>query len=336
MVRTTTSRGPGTDQFKKFIARQPIFDREQRVFGYELLFRSSEVNSFDGSDPDAATQKVIADAIFLHGLESLTGNRKAFINFTAKLLSGEYLSVLPKEQVVIEILETVEPDPEVLANCHRLKQAGYCLALDDVGFSLRPEAFQNLVDIIKVDLCTTTPEQRRLLVLRFVPQGIALLAEKVETYEEYELAKKMGFQYFQGYFFGKPQTISHRDLPAFQVNYLRILQAIHRPEMDLEGIERIIRSEPALCYKLLRYLNSPFFGFANPISSIRHAISLLGEKEFRCWVSLLAVTSMAASKPQELVVTSLIRAAWVRIPGSEIRDGGARRRLVSARAVQPD
>ena len=300
---------PGTDELTRFIARQPIFDRDRRVIGYELLFRQSEVNAFDGSDPDAATRSVITDAMLLHGLNTLTGPHKAFINFSANLLGSDCALVLPKDRTVIEILETVEPSPDVLASCLRLKEAGYCLALDDVGSSIRPEAFQNLVDIIKVDLRCTSPEQRRLLVARFVPREVVLLAEKVETYAEFDLARRVGFQLFQGYFFSKPQIISSRELPALQVNYLRILEAVQRPVMNMEEIERIIKSEPALCFKLLRYLNSAFFSFSSSIRSIRHAISLLGEEQFRAWVSLLAVTLMSSDKPQELVVSSLVRAA---------------------------
>ena len=315
MVKSVASRGVQSvashaERVTKFIARQPIFDRDQRVFGYELLFRPGEMNSPGEFDPEDATRHVIADVTLLHGLDKLADHRKAFINFTAQTLGGDYFAMLPKDQVVIEILESVEPAEDVLANCLRLKEAGYCLALDDVQVCSRVDDFLDLVDIIKVDFRASTPEERRLLIVRFAPRGLALLAEKVETFEEFQLAKKIGFQYFQGYFFSKPQMIASRDLPAFQANYLRILQAIHRPEMNRQEVERIIKSEPSLCYKLLRYLNSPFFGFRSRISSIRHAVTLLGETQFRCWASLLAVASMAAGKPEELVITSLIRAAW--------------------------
>jgi len=315
MVKAVASRGAqrvGSEpaRITKFIARQPIFDRNQRVFGFELLFRPGKLNSPGEFDPDEATRHVIADVMLLHGWEKLTDHRKAFINFTAEALAGDYVATLPKDQVVIEILETVEPAREVLANCLRLKEAGYCLALDDVQACSRVEDFLDLADIVKVDFRASTPEERRLLIVRFAPRGIALLAEKVETYEEFQLAKKAGFHLFQGYFFSKPQMISSRDLPTFQANYLHILQAIHRPELNRKEVERILKTETSLCYKLLRYLNSPFFGFRTTISSIGHALTLLGEDQFRRWASLLAVTSMAAGKPEELVVTSLTRAAW--------------------------
>ncbi|MCH7978964.1 MAG: HDOD domain-containing protein [Acidobacteria bacterium] len=298
------------DTLRKFIARQPIFSRKQEVYGYELLFRSGLHDFFDGSDPEQATYTVIADSLFLHGLEMLTENRKAFINCTREVLLSEYTLLLPKENVVLEIVEGVEPDPEVLAACRRLKDLGYCLTLDDVCSLERPEPFLGMVDMIKVEFPGMTPEQREEMVRRFGPQGIIMLAEKVETRSDFDEAAAMGYQYFQGYFFSEPQLISSRDIPAFKLNYLRILQAVHCLEIDLREIERIIKTEPALCYKLLRYLNSPVFGFRGHIRSIRHAVSMLGENEIRCWVSLLALASMGEDKPAELVVTSLIRASW--------------------------
>ncbi|MCH8268495.1 MAG: HDOD domain-containing protein [Acidobacteria bacterium] len=312
-VKQITEQGPrisGETSAEKFIARQPIFDSREKVYGYELLFRSGIKNYFDGSDPNRATYSVIVDSLLLHGLERLTGRRKAFINYPREALLNGYAEVIPNNLAVVEILETVEPDAEVLAACRHLKDLGYCLVLDDVFSSERPEAFQGLVDIIKVDLSLSTPVQREQIVRRFAPRGIALLGEKVETHEEFQQLKTLGFQYFQGYFFSKPQIISSRDIPAFKLNYLRILQAINRPEINLEEIERIIKGEPSLCYKLLRYLNSSFFGLRSDIRSIRHAVFLLGEREVRLWVSLLVLTSMGEDKPQELVVTSLVRASW--------------------------
>ncbi len=309
-AKRTTEQGPrisGETSAEKFIARQPIFDSREKVYGYELLFRSGIENYFDGSDPNRATYSVIVDSLLLHGLERLTGRRKAFINYPREALLNGYAEVIPKHLAAVEILETVEPDAEVLAACRRLKAMGYCLVLDDVFSSERPEAFLGLVDIIKVDLLLSTPEQ---IVRRVGSRGIALLGEKVETHEEFQQLKTLGFQYFQGYFFSKPQIISSRDIPAFKLNYLRILQAINHPEINLEEIERIIKGEPSLCFKLLRYLNSAFFGLRSDIHSIRHAIFLLGEREIRLWASLVALTSMGEDKPQELVVTSLVRASW--------------------------
>ena len=198
-----------------------------------MLFRSGQVNVFDGRDPNQATASVIVDSLFLHGLETLTNHRRAFINCTREMLVDDYTGLLPKDITVVEILETVEPDAEVLAACRRLKQRGYCLALDDVSSSERLTAFMDLVAFIKVDLPTTTPEQRREMARLCAHNRIAALAEKVETHDDFCQAQAMGYHYFQGYFFSKPQIMSGRDIPAFKLNYFRILQAVQRPEIEL-------------------------------------------------------------------------------------------------------
>ena len=294
----------------KFIARQPIFDRQQQVYGYELLFRSGQVNAFDGRDPDRATASVIVDSLFLHGLETLTNHRRAFINCTREMLVDDYTGLLPKDITVVEILETVEPDAEVLAACRRLKERGYCLALDDVSSSERLTAFVDLVAFVKVDLPTTTPEQRREMARLCAHHRIAALAEKVETHDDFCQAQAMGYHYFQGYFFSKPQIMSGRDIPAFKLNYFRILQAVQRPKVELEEIEAIVKTEQSLCFRLLRYLNSPFFGFRNGIHSIRHALTLLGARPIKLWTSLVVLATMCQDKPSELAVTCLTRAVF--------------------------
>ena len=295
---------------KKFIARQPIFDRRLNAFAYELLYRGSSDNAFHQADPDQATYNVLADSLFLHGLEALTNRRKAFINCTRSVLVNDYATCLPSEVAVAEILETVEPDDEVLEACRRLKQQGYRLALDDVNEAGRVRAFGDLADFIKVDLPAAPPERQQELVRLGRSLGMQLVAEKVESHQEFRQTVAMGFDYFQGYFFSKPEMISRQEIPAFQLNYLRILGAVQEPEVNLEEIEKIIKVEESLCFKLLRYLNSSLFGFRGRIHSIHHALSLLGEKETRLWVSLAALTSMGDGKPEELVVTSLVRAVW--------------------------
>lgn len=294
---------------QKFVARQPIFDREQKIYAYELLFRSGMENFFSATDADQASSSVISDGTLLHDLNSLTDGHWAFINCTREILLQGYPTMLPKDLAVVEILETVEPKPDVLAAVQELKDKGYRLALDDVTFDDRSSPFLDLVDIIKVDMPVTTPEQRKKLVEMYAPRGKVLLAEKVETQEEFREVCDAGFHYFQGYFFSKPEIITSRDIPAFKLNYLRVLRAVNRLDLDLDELESIIKSEASLAYKLLRYLNSAFFGFRKEITSIRHALALLGEREIKTWASLLALAGMAEDKPDELVVNSMIHAA---------------------------
>lgn len=290
----------------RFIARQPIFDSRERVYGYELLFRSGLENRYTANDGDAAARDV-ADNFLNAGARTLTAGRKAFINCTRQFLVNEYATLLPKNETVIEILETIEPDAEVLAACRRLKDLGYVIALDDFVYSPRFQPFVELTDIIKVDFKLSTPGERHQAVAKFAPLGIRLLAEKVETRAEFAEACSSGYSYFQGYFFCKPQIVPSPHIPAFKVHYLRILQAISESELNRNEIVALIDREVSLCYKLLRFVNSPLFGFRREISSTGHALALMGDRELRKWAAVAAVVGIAGNKPTELVLTSLAR-----------------------------
>lgn len=290
----------------RFIARQPIFDRQERVYGYELLFRSGLENRYTAEDGDAAACDV-TDNFLNAGAQTLTAGRKAFLNCTRQFLVNEYATLLPREQAVIEILETIEPDAEVLAACRKLKNLGYVIALDDFVYAERFQPFVELADIIKIDFQLSGPDQRKQAVARFAPFGIRLLAEKVETRAEFAEADSSGYAYFQGYFFCEPQIIPSPHVPAFKVNYLRILQAVQKPELDRTEVVRLIEREVSLCYKLLRFVNSSLFGFRTEVNSTAHALALLGDRQVRKWASVAAVLGIADDKPDELVLTSLAR-----------------------------
>lgn len=294
-----------------FVARQPIFDQRLRVFGYELLYRSTAANRADFPDGDQATRSVIVNA-FLHiGLPRLTGGKKAFINFTQNLLIEKVAFNLPRELTVIEILEDVMPDPELLLACRKFHDAGYTLALDDylaTSDHLRPLA--DLVDILKVDFRSNDDEGKKAVAERVRASAIhaSLLAEKVETHEEFQWAVENGYTYFQGFFFSKPEIIPGSDVPGYKLNYLKMLQELHRKDLDYASLGDTIRRDVSLSYKLLNYINSAYFGIRQQVTSVRHAIMLLGEDEFRRWASLVILAGLGKDKPQELLVTSLIRA----------------------------
>ncbi len=296
-----------------FIARQPIFDQQQKVYAYELLFRSGLQNNFcDNPDLNNAASKVIADSGMLLGTENITGGKKAFINVTREVLLNELVILLPKDLTVVEILETVDPDPEVIAACQKLKEAGYLLALDDFVYDDRYEPLVEMADIIKVD-CLATGHEAQAALLRRIGQTnkkALLLAEKVETREAFQEALDLGFTYFQGYFFCKPTILSKKDVPGFKLQHLRILQEIHKPDLDFGQIEMIIRRDLSLAYKLLRYINSASFSWRNEIESMRQALMLLGEKQLKKWVSLVVLTSMGKDKAEELVLQAIIRAKF--------------------------
>lgn len=292
-----------------FVARQPIFDKQQRVFAYELLYRLSQKNYYDNPDGDRATAEVIANSFLLFGIEALTGGKRAFINFSQNLLKNEVAFNLPRDLVAVEILEDVKVDEEVIAACRRLKQHGYLLVLDDFAFKAELEPLIALADIIKVDFLNTPAEIRREL-LRFRSDKVSLLAEKVETREAFAEALEMGYTYFQGYFFSKPVILSGRNISGYKLNYLQLLREVSRPEPDLDKLENFIKRDVSLSYLLLKYINSAAYGFRTRISSIKHALVMLGIKEIKKWVSLIVLRGMGEDKPDELMTASIIRAKF--------------------------
>jgi len=294
---------------ERFLARQPIFNHQRIVYGYEVLFRSGPENYFDHSHPDAAAASA-ADSLLLFGLERLTGGRRAFLNCTREFLVHDFPFVFPKDRVVIEILESVHVDAETVEACARLKKAGYLLALDDFRTSPAWEPLLSMADFIKVDLLLTPFDEQMQLARVFSASKVSLVAEKVETYDEFQRTLAWGYTYFQGYFFSRPEMLRHHDVPAYKLNYLRILQAVNQPQIDLHAVSERIKEEASLSYRLLRYLNSPAFPFVANVSSIPHGLSLLGERGTRKWVSLVAVACMGDEKPTELLMLPLVRARF--------------------------
>ncbi len=292
------------------VARQAIFDRRLKVYGYELLFRPCRDCSSSGTNDSAATLQVITNSFFSIGLERLLAGTRAFINFPQELLTDARIFSLPASNTVIEILETVRPEPAVVNACRVLREKGYVLALDDFSHLKGWDRLANLVSIIKVDFRVTTEAQQQALVERYSGRGACMLAEKIETQEEFERASKMGYHYFQGYFFARPVIVSRREISGSKLGYLRILREIHRPELELFALEALIQREVSLASKLLRYINSSIFGWINPVHSIRQALALLGEQEIRNWVSLATLPTLASDKPDELIRTALLRARF--------------------------
>lgn len=293
-----------------FVARQPIFDKKQKVIGYELLYRIGYENYYDRLDGDRATADVIANSFLLIGIEALTGGKRAFINFSQNLLQSEVVFNLPRELVAVEVLEDVQINAEIIAACHRLKQNGYMLVLDDFVFTPNYMPLIELADIIKVDFLNTAFEERFELARWFGNKNVSLLAEKVETRAAFEEALEMGYSYFQGYFFSKPVVLSGQDISVYKMNYLQALSEINRSEPDFGKIEGIIKRDVSMAYKLLKYINSAAYGFRKRISSIRHALVMLGIAEVKKWISLIALRGMIDDKPDEIMTSSVIRAKF--------------------------
>jgi len=289
----------------RYVARQPIFDREERVFGYELLFRDGLENAFTG-DCDEASRATL-DRSLLMGLDVLCDGRRAFVNCTRDTLIKGLVMLLPSNSTVVEILENVPPDPDVITALQRLKEAGYMIALDDYVANDPREPLADMADIIKVEMRLTTEEQRAEMIKKHGPWRSRMLAEKIETQADFARARDQGFVYFQGYFFRRPEMMNIRDMPANRLNYLRMLQEVSRAELDVKGLERLIKSEASVTYRLLRYLNSAMFGFRNEIHSVGHALSILGERDLRRWVRLVAAVGAGQEKTSDLVLSALVR-----------------------------
>jgi c-di-GMP-related signal transduction protein len=309
-----------------FVARQAIFDRQRRVYAYELLFRSSaENNSFDGTEASSATRQVLANTLFAIGLDNILCGKKAFVNLGHQLLLDGLHSILPNDVVVFELLETIEPGPEVFEACRKLRDAGYKLALDDFNADPRFQPLTAFADLIKIDVRTTTKEDQERLVRTYKSQGIQMLAEKVESYEEFRWMRGVGYDYFQGYFFTRPVVVQGRQIPASVSACLRLLEAAQRPEMDFDGVAVLISEDVALSYKLLRYANSALFSRSRPIESIQDALIRIGEYHVRRWTLLATLHQLAAKKPSELATLSVVRAHFCECVAqlAEIRDHAA-------------
>jgi EAL and modified HD-GYP domain-containing signal transduction protein len=293
---------------KVFIARQPIFDAEQRVFGYELLYRNSSFkNSYDSTDGTAATLAVIRDAVLILGTQ-LTGRNKAFINFNPELLKKKVAFTMRPETTVIEIGGSVVADSAALQLCRELRREGYTIALDDFDtISKRAPALIDVADIIKVDFRQASAEQRANISRSYNRSKLKLLAEKVETMEEFFEARRLGYLYFQGYFFGEPQMVSANTVPGNKMNGLRVLGEINQPNMDFAKLDEIIKRDVYLTFTLLNFINSAYFGLRDGVSSIMQALALLGEREIRKWACLVLMTFIGADRPSEVSMTSLVR-----------------------------
>ncbi len=311
---------PPSQALTRFIARQPILTRDEQVFGYELLFRDGVENYFHCSDVEAAARSTL-DASMLMGLDVLCGGRRAFVNCTYEVLLKDYITLLPANQTVIEILESVDPDPLVIAACQRMKEAGYLIALDDFDIGDPREVLTDFADIIKVDVKHVSAKRQAEIIKRYGPWRCRLLAEKVETREEFLAARNAGFVYFQGYFFSRPEILTTHEIPANRLNYIRMLKAVSKPELDANEIERLVKSDASICYRLLRYLNSAAFAFGSEIHSVKHGLSLLGERQVRRWVRLVATLGAAQQKSTELVLMALARARFCELLSPKVSHG---------------
>lgn len=290
-----------------FVARQPIYDRYMNVFAYELLYRDGLENKYSGKNGDVATSNVIADMFFSFGIDKLLDNKKAFINFTPKLLENGIPLEISNEILVIEILENIKPSDEIIEAIKDMKSKGYKIALDDFIIENIYDDLIVFADIIKIDYVGTTRIERKKIIDKYSKNSIKFLAEKIETYAEFKEAINMGFDYFQGYFFSKPIILQTKDINEITSNYINIIEELEKEDPSYEVITDVLKRDLSLTFKLLKLVNSPAFYRREKITSIHGALVYLGFKEIKKWLSILMIREIGGGY-NEMVKTSLVRA----------------------------
>jgi c-di-GMP-related signal transduction protein len=299
-----------------YVARQPIFDIKKCIFGYELLFRSNMSNYFPEIEKNSATSKLLSNSFFNMGIEKISGSNLAFINFPQELLLKQVPLMFSQDKLVVEILEDVEPMKDVIEACQEIALNGYIVVLDDFFYKPALEPLIEVADIIKIDVQATPLGEVGDIVKKMTAKGVDLLAEKVETHAEFKKALDMGFRYFQGFFFSKPEVLKSKEISTSQMHLLEIMAEVNKEDFEFDKLEKMIVRDASISYKLMRLINSTFYKRAKEISSIRQAIIMMGETGVRRFLSLIAMAGLASGKPDELIKVSLIRAKFCELLGN--------------------
>ncbi len=290
-----------------FVGRQPIFDRRLEVIGYEILFRGFDSEHATFADGDRATSRVLLNAFIDIGLDQLVGNNLAFINFTRGLLLEQRSLLSLDVRMVIEVLEDVDLDEEMIEVLRSLSGAGYHIALDDVVDPQRVVRLLDSVDIVKLDILAIDRDHLAQHAATLQKQGVKMLAEKVETLEEFNLCRDLGFDYFQGYFLCRPKVVVGQRMPADRQAILLLLARLQDPDLEFDEMAGLVQKDVSLSYKLMRLINSAYYAMPTRVNSIRQALTLLGTRQVQAWVSLLLL-SQIDDKPRELMTIAAIRA----------------------------
>lgn len=290
-----------------FIGRQPIFDREMNIFAYELLYRDSRHNCAQVACEIESTTTVILNLITEFGFNKATGNKTAFINLSKAFLTGEKKVHLPAQKVVLEILEDTTVDQALLDGLQQLKSQGFSLALDDFVYSCEWDPVLPLVDFIKVEIPILSRDEIRQHVSQLKKLNVKLLAEKIESEEEYEFLHDCGFDLFQGYFLAKPKVIEGKTISANKLTIMSLLADLNNENVEIENLVDSISSDVSLCYKVLRYINSAHFALSRKVDSIREAITFVGLKKLKQWATLVSMSNIS-SQPDDLMQLTMSRA----------------------------
>lgn len=300
-----------------FIARQPILDKYNKIYGYELLFRNDiKKNKYSENDGDKATMEIIINSFFYMDINKITQNKMAFINFTENILTSQIFQIISPKTIVIEILENIRPSNKIINACKILKQYGFTLALDDFSFSYEYEQLIKLVDIIKVDFNITKGYERKnivKLINTIKPKNIKFLAEKIETLDDFKEAIKYGYTYFQGYYFSKPTIISGKKIPENELIYVKILNEVNSEEISITNVENLIKNDVSLSYNLLKIINSAEFCLKTRIESVKQALIYFGEDRIKKWINLTCLKLISHDKPEIFMINTLVRAHFAEL-----------------------
>ena len=291
-----------------YVGRQPIYNKSLGIYGYELLFRAGKENAAAMGEltADGATSTTIINSFLEIGLDKLVGSRQAFINLTEQFLLDENALPISPKQVVLEILEDIPVTVKLIKSVERLKAAGFTIALDDYIYNPSHKPLVSLVDIIKIDIMQLNQNELISHVKVLKKYKALLLAEKVETMEEFEFCRELGFDYFQGYFLSRPRIIKSKKMPGNKLAVLNLLSVLNNAKADVEDLEEAISFDVSMSYKMLKLINSPFFGFSNKVDSIKHAIVILGRNQLRSWASMIAMSKLD-DRPSEMIHIAMTR-----------------------------
>lgn len=317
----------------RYMARQPILDLNGRVYGYELLFRNGPELAFSG-DGDFATRTMLDNTVAF-GFEKLTGKLPAFVNCTLESLTKDLVHILPPSMSVLEILENIPPTPTLIETCRRLKVSGYRLALDDFVWNPQIEPLVELADFIKVDFAATTQREREALVKRLSNSAVAMVAEKVETQEQYKLACSEGFTLFQGYFFCHPELIQKRRIPANRLTQIAIIRLMRDESMDMRDVSDVVKRDPSLTYRLLRLVNSPLYSTWQEVRSIESALLIVGENVFRRLATVAITSELNADGSQELLRMAFVRARFCELAAESCEMDATEQYLLGMMSLLP-
>ena len=289
------------------IGRQEILYRNLNIFAYELLFRGEGFDLNDREEATQATNQIITDAIIEMGINNIVDEHRAFINFTTQNILEKTPLSLPKERIVIEVLENVKIDLRVINNLREMSQQGYLIALDDFVFTEEWKPLVEFANIIKLDVLEMGEAKVRDVIAQLSQyKNLKLLAEKVETHREYEYLRELGCEYFQGFFFSKPNLVAGKRMGVNQLAAVRLLTTINNPTVEFDELAKVISEDVGLSYKLLHYINSAFFSIPTKIQSINQAVAYLGMNELKRWINILMLSSLS-DKPMVVMQNALIR-----------------------------